>query len=87
MNKILICGRMTKDVEKRATEKGMSVARFTVAVDRLKEGADFINCIAFDKTADFVEKYFKKGNKIALEGHITTGSYEDKMVIKFIQLM
>ena len=78
MNKVILIGRLTKDTETRTTEKGMSVARFTVAVDRLKEGADFINCIAFDKTAELISKHFKKGNKIALEGHITTGSYEDK---------
>mgnify|MGYP003292381707 CR=1 FL=1 len=78
MNKVILIGRLTKDTETRTTEKGMTITRFNLAIDRQKEGADFINCIAFDKTAELISKHFKKGNKIALEGHITTGSYEDK---------
>lgn len=78
MNKVILIGRLTKDTETRTTEKGMTITRFNLAIDRQKEGADFINCISFDKTAELISKHFKKGNKIALEGHITTGSYEDK---------
>lgn len=71
MNKVFLIGRLTKDPEARET-----VTRYTVAVDRYKEGADFINCVAFGNQAEFAEKYLHKGIKIAIEGHIQTGSYE-----------
>jgi len=83
MNKALLSGRLTRDPEVRYTtgEKPTAVARFTLAVDRRikKQGeqeADFISCVAFGKTAEFIEKYFHKGNKMIVEGRITTGSYE-----------
>lgn len=83
MNSVQLVGRLTKDPEVRYTDGGASIARFTVAVDRRykKEGeqtADFIGCIAFGKTAEFIEKYFKKGNSIGLNGRIQTGSYHNK---------
>ena len=85
MNKALLSGRLTRDPEVRYTtgEKPTAVARFTLAVDRRvkKEGeqeADFINCVAFGKTAEFIEKYFSKGMKVAVEGRIQTGSYTNK---------
>ena len=82
MNSAILCGRLTKDPEIKSTEKS-TVARFTLAVDRRikAEGqpeADFIPCVAFGKTADFVDKYFHKGMKMLLEGHIQTGSYTNK---------
>ena len=80
MNKTLICGRMTKDPDVRWTQGNPQtcIARFTLAVDRkTKEKAtDFISCVAFGKTAEFIEKYFRKGTKMILEGRIQTGSYE-----------
>ena len=82
MNKTLLIGRTTKDPDIRYTqsEQPMTIARFNLAVDRRfkKEGeqsADFISCVAFDKTAEFIEKYVFKGTKIAVEGRIQTGSY------------
>lgn len=79
MNKVMIIGRLTKDPEARATQTGMSVTSFTVAVDRFKQGeADFIPCKAFDKTADTIAKLCHKGTKVAVEGRIQTGSYEGK---------
>lgn len=81
MNKTVIMGRLTKDVETKQTEK-TSVARFTVAVNRQfkKEGeerqADFISCVAFGHTANHIAKYFSKGSMIALEGRLQSGSYE-----------
>lgn len=79
INKWIGTGRLTKDPDMRKGET--TVARFTVACDRRykKEGqdsADFISCVAFNKTAEFVEKYFTKGMKIEIEGRIQTGSYE-----------
>lgn len=81
MNKSLLVGRLTKDPDVR--EGNTTVARFTLAVDRkfAKEGeqsADFISCIAFGKTADFINKYFAKGMRMGLEGRIQTGSYTNK---------
>lgn len=86
MNKSLLVGRLTKDPDVR--EGNTTVARFTLAVDRkfAKEGeqsADFISCIAFGKTADFINKYFAKGMRMGLEGRIQTGSYTNKNGQKF----
>ena len=81
MNKVTLVGRLTRDVESRTTESGKAMARFSVAVNRRfknKEGnydADFINCVAFGKTAEFIEKYFTKGMAIGVTGRIQTGSY------------
>ena len=83
MNKVIEVGRLTRDPDSRATQDGKEVTRFTVAVDRRlkKEGqptADFIPCVAFGKTSEFISKYFSKGMKIALTGRIQTGSYSNK---------
>ena len=73
-------GRLTKDPDTRYTTENMAVARFTVAVDRYGKdaGADFIGCAAFDKSAEFIDKYFHKGMKIGITGHIQTGKYDNK---------
>ena len=82
MNTVILMGRLTKDTELKATNSGLSVCRFTVAVDRYsKDGedkTDFINCVAWRKTAEFIDNYFSKGQRIALTGSIQTGSYTDK---------
>lgn len=80
MNKVIICGRLTKDPDIKYTQDQKAVARFTLAVNRKgkDKGADFISCVAFGKTGEFVEKYFKKGMKADLSGSIHTGSYEGK---------
>lgn len=82
MNKVFLIGRLTRDVESRAAGE-TTVARFAVAVERKykKDGqaeADFINCVAFGKTADFIAKYFSKGSKIVIDGRWQTGSYTNK---------
>lgn len=91
MNKVEITGRLTKDVDVKVNGES-KVARLTVAVDRKltkeqrqKEGvqtADFIPVVAFGKTAEFLEKYFKKGSAIELSGRIQTGSYTNKEGVK-----
>lgn len=83
MNNVTLVGRLTKDPETRQTQTGMQVARFTVAVDRsykTENGktADFIPCIAFGKTADFIGQFFLKGRRIGLSGRIQTDSYVNK---------
>lgn len=82
MNKVVLVGRLTRDPENRSNASGSSNARFTIAVNRNfknKDGnydADFISCVAFRNTADFISKYFKKGSMICVEGRIQTGSYD-----------
>lgn len=83
MNSVQLVGRLTKDPDVRYTEGGTSIARFTVAVDRRfsrdgESSADFISCVAFGKTAEFMEKYFYKGKRVGLNGRIQTGSYTNK---------
>lgn len=83
MNKVLLTGRITKDLELRKTQSGTSVIRFTLAVNRRfkQEGqpdADFISCTAWGKTADTMGQYLHKGSLIGVEGRITTGNYQDK---------
>lgn len=83
MNKVILMGRLTKDVEVRYTQtNNIMVASFSLAVNRrfAKEGeqqADFINIVAWNKTAEFVSKYFKKGQQVAVVGRIQTRNYED----------
>jgi len=83
MNKVILMGRLTRDPDVRYSqgEKSTCIARYTLAVDRRykREGdqsADFISCVAFGKSGEFVEKYLRKGTKIAVTGRIQTGSYE-----------
>lgn len=80
MNKAILIGRLTKDPELRTTQNGTSVCSFTVAVDRnTKEKAtDFISCVAWRQTGEFVSKWFTKGKMIALVGQIQTRNYTDK---------
>ena len=86
MNKVILMGRLTRDAEIRYSqgENSTAIARFTLAVDRRfhrdneEQTADFISCVAFGKTAEFLEKFGKKGTKFVLEGRIQTGSYTNK---------
>lgn len=81
MNSVELIGRTTRELEvKYAAQSQMAVLRFTLAVNRpgKDKGADFISCVAFGKTAENLEKYSAKGLRIALQGHIQTGSYKDK---------
>ena len=89
MNKVILMGRLTKDPEVRYSqgENSSAVARYTLAVDRKfkQEGqptADFINCVAFGRSAEFTEKYLRQGTKIAVTGRIQTGSYTNKEGVK-----
>ena len=79
MNVAILCGRPTRDPEIRQNND-MKVAKFSLAVDRKgkEKQADFISCVAFGKTAEFIEKYIKQGTKIIVNGRIQTGSYTAK---------
>lgn len=81
INSVILVGRFTKDPELAQTQTGKSYCRFCVAVDKpAKSGehpeANFIDCVAWGKTAEFICKYFSKGNRIGIQGSINTGSYE-----------
>ena len=81
MNKFLGIGRLTRDPDIRYSQSdGKAIARYTLAIDRRgkDQQADFISCVAFGKSAEFAEKYLKKGTKIAITGHIITGNYTDR---------
>lgn len=78
MNNVSLIGRLTKYVEERRTQNGTPVVSFTLAVDRRKkeDGADFINCIAWDKAAETIARYVHKGDLFGVTGYIQTRSYE-----------
>lgn len=83
MNRVVLIGRLTKDIELRKTQSGTSVGSFTIAVNRRlkQEGqpeADFIRCTAWGKTAEIMSQYLAKGALVGIEGRIQTGSYQDR---------
>ena len=87
MNKVILCGRLTRDPNVTYTqgERQMAIARYTLAVDRRgrrqegqEQSADFIQCVCFDRNAEFAEKYLKQGTKIIVTGRIQTGSYTNR---------
>ena len=89
MNRVILMGRLTKDPDIRYTqgERSMAIARYTLAVDRRgrrgqdnaeQQTADFINCVAFDRAAEFTEKYFRQGMRVLVSGRIQTGSYVNR---------
>ena len=90
MNKVILMGRLVRDPEVRYSQSAtgsMAVARYTLAVDRRRsrtsgdnseQTADFISCVAFGRSGEFAEKYLHQGIKIAITGHIQTGSYTNK---------
>ena len=88
MNKVILMGRLTRDPDVRVStgERSMSIARYTLAVDRRgrrndnngEQTADFISCVAFDRSAEFAEKYLHQGTKVVVTGRIQTGSYTNK---------
>ena len=90
MNKVILMGRLTREPDVRYSQNSdgsMAVARYTLAVDRRRartnsdgaeQTADFISCVAFRKTAEFIEKYFRQGMRMVISGRIQTGSYTNR---------
>ena len=85
MNKVILMGRLTRDPDIRhsAGENSTAVARYTLAVDRRykrdgEAGAEFISCVAFGRSAEFAQKYFRQGLKVVVTGRIQTGSYTNR---------
>lgn len=93
MNVIILTGRITKDLELRETTSGTKVLQFNIAVQRdykNKDGiydADFINCQAFNKTAEMISKYFKKGSRIGVQGKLQNNNYEKDGVMIYRDLV
>ena len=77
-NRCIIAGRVTNDLELKYTESQKPVLSFSVAVNRDKERVDFLNCVAWNKTAETISLYFGKGSNILIEGQITTRKWTDK---------
>ena len=95
MNRVILMGRLTRDPEVRYSqgERSMAIARYTLAVDRRmrrsqdgasqdQQTADFIGCVAFGRSAEFAEKYFRQGMRVSISGRIQTGSYMNKDGVK-----
>ena len=83
MNSVILTGRLTRDAELRQVNNGNDVVKFTLAVDRYNSStkqhdADFINCVAFKSTGNYINNYTKKGDMVAVTGNIKTGSYTNK---------
>ena len=84
LNRVILMGRITQDLDLRQTPSGTSVLTFNIAVDRsfVKQGeerqADFITCVAWRQQADFISRYFGKGRMIAIEGNLRSRTYDDK---------
>lgn len=78
MNYVSLLGRLTKNVELKQTSTGKTYCRFSLAVKKefAKDGADFINCIAWDKRAELLANYFSKGQRVLIQGRLSTSSYE-----------
>ena len=86
MNQVVLIGRLTRDPELRRTQNGNPVVSFTIAVDnRHKEdGADFIACVAWNRTAELIKQYVKKGHRVAVSGRLATRTYESKGVKHYV---
>ena len=80
MNKVILIGRLTRDPEIRTAQDGLTIARYSLAIDRQtkEKQADFFRCVTFGKNAEFVERYLKKGTKVAVTGRLQSGSYTDR---------
>lgn len=78
INVAVIAGHLTKDIELSKTQKGNSVAKFTVAVNGINDNTDFINCVAWNKLGDIVNMYCKKGDLVTVEGRISVRNYENQ---------
>lgn len=83
MNVILLSGRTTKDITKKVTTTSKSVVDFTIAVNKMKEGANFINVQAWNQTADYLDKYAKKGAQLVVEGSLEVQTYEKNGVTQY----
>lgn len=84
LNEVILCGRLTADVELKSTQSGRNVCSFNLAINRprtansTERAADFPSCVAWDKTAEFIAKYFKKGDSLYIRAKLRTRNYKDR---------
>lgn len=80
INQVILLGRICNDIELKQTQNNKNYTRFNLAVTRKgkDKGTDFISCLAWEKTAEFIQKYMKKGSQICISGRLQTGQYDDK---------
>lgn len=84
LNEVIFCGRLTADIELKQTTSGRSVINFNLAINRprpkdgTEQAADFPSCVAWDKTAEFIARYFKKGDSIYINAKVRTRNYKDR---------
>lgn len=76
MNIVILMGRLTRDPELKYTLNGKAYTTFTLAVQKTKDEAEFIDCVAWEKTAENIAEYFRKGNRILIQGRLSVNSYE-----------
>ena len=76
MNVVILMGRMTRDPELKYTSGGKAFANFSLAVQKLRDGVEFIDCTAWEKTAETIAEYFRKGNRILIQGRLSVSNYE-----------
>ena len=76
MNRVILIGRTTKEIELKTTQSGKAVTRFTIAVNRNVNETDFIPCVAWEHTAELLNRFVRKGDRIAVSGSLITGQYE-----------
>ena len=76
MNIVILMGRLTRDPELKYTSNGKAYTTFTLAVQKTKDEAEFIDCVAWEKTAENIAEYFRKGNRILIQGRLSVNSYE-----------
>lgn len=84
INRVILVGRLTKAVELNSTPSGKNVCNFSLAVQRDKENTDFINCVAWNKTAEILSQYTSKGSLVAVEGRLQTRSYDSNGSTKYV---
>lgn len=84
INLVIFTGRLTRDIDLRKTSTGKSCVNFNVACDRGQDKADFINCVAWERTAETLAKYAKKGSRVAVQGRVQTRTYESQKGTEYI---
>lgn len=78
INSVMIGGRLTHDIELNVTPTGTHVTQFVVAINRMKEGTDFVRCVAWKQSADYLDRYAHKGDAVIVEGRIEVDQYQNK---------
>ena len=84
MNVVILMGRMTRDPELKYTSGGKAFANFSLAVQKTKDEVEFIDCTVWEKTAETIAEYFRKGNRILVQGRLSVSSYEQRRMTRVV---